>query len=109
MKNLILIILVALLTGCASTTIMPNGNGRYSLISTSSSESAAITDAKKKATEECQKQNKQLIVLKHSSVYQGMDKTNKAMINLAGALLAGTANSANSSEDYKVNMLFRCK
>ncbi len=98
-----------LLVGCASTTILPEGNGRYSLVSTSSSESAALSDAKKKANEECLKQNKQLIVLKHHSVYQGMDKTNKAMINLAGALLAGNGGTANSSDDYKISMMFRCK
>ena len=109
MKKVLVIATSFFLAGCASTTILPQGNGRYSLVSTSASESAAITDAKKKATEECQKQNKHLVVLKHHSKYQGIDKSEKAVINIAGALLTGTSSSANSSDDYKVTMTFSCR
>lgn len=106
-----LISAAALLAGCASTTILPEGNGQYSLVSTSASESSAIHDAKSKATEECTKQGKHLKVLKYKSIYQGMDKNERAVLNLAQNLLKkdNTPNiGPDSSDDYKVTMKFKC-
>lgn len=102
------ILSLGILAGCASTTILPEGNGRYSLVTTSSSESYAIKDAKKKAAEKCAEENKALVVLTHKSTYQGIDKNEKAIIGLAGAVLAGNSNTS-SPDDYKVTMKFRCK
>ncbi len=109
MKKLALSALALGLVGCASTTIFPEGNGRYSLVSTSASESAALKGAQQKAAAECQKMGMGLKVLSHNAVYQGVDKRDKAMLNLAGAILAGNGGTANSSDDYKVTMKFRCQ
>ena len=109
MKKTIFLMFSLLLAGCASTTILPEGNGKYSLVTTSFSESSAFANAKQKAVEECQKQSKQLVVLNHKSTYQGIDKKDKAMLNIAGALINGNSSTANSSDDYEVTMKFRCK
>jgi hypothetical protein len=97
-----------LLTSCANTTIYPESNGTYSLVSTSVSQSAAEKDAKEKASKQCEKQGKHLVVLNHKSKYQGMNKADKAVIGLASTLLVGT-NTTNSSDDYIVQLKFSCK
>ena len=113
MKKLLKITMIttffAFIAGCASTTVFPEGDGKYSLVTTSSSEGYALKEAKKKAMEHCAKLNKELVVIKHKSTYQGMDKNNKALANIAGALLTNNASAGDSSDDYKIEMKFRCK
>lgn len=108
LKSTFIVSALSFLYGCASTTVFPEGNNRYSLVSTSFSESSALEDAKKKATEVCNQQNQTLIVLKHKSVYQGIDKRDKAIIDIADTVLNGNTTSTSNSDDYKVTMKFRC-
>lgn len=103
----IIVVLVSL-AGCEDPAVYPVGDNTYSLVSTSSSEGSAQNAAVYKATKLCQKQGKHLKVLSHDSTYQGVDKSHKAMINLAGSMLSGKPYSANSGDDYKVNLKFKC-
>ena len=102
-------VIAVALTGCASTTIFPEKNNQFSLVTTSSSEGVAEKEALKKAEEYCAKRGQNLVVLEHQSTYQGVDKTHKALIGLTGALLTNNQMySANSDDDYRVNLRFTC-
>lgn len=103
------VVTASVLAGCASTTIFPEGKNQYSLVTTSSSEGSAEADAKKKAAKYCQKQAKNLVVLSHSTKYQGVNKQNAAMIGVASAFLTGGGNPARSNDDYQVTMKFTCR
>ncbi len=96
------------LAGCASTTIYPEGENKFSLVATSSSEGSAEKAAEKKASDYCEKMGKKLVVLKHQSTYQGVDRNQKAVIGLASALVGGGPNPASSSDDYRVELKFKC-
>tara|TARA_Y100000588_G_scaffold365735_1_gene430730 strand:- start:1418 stop:1759 length:342 start_codon:yes stop_codon:yes gene_type:complete len=108
-KVILSIVFFSFLMSCASTTVLPEGEGKYSLVTTSSSEGYALKAAKSKAVEHCSKLNKELVVLNYKATYQGMDKNTQALANIAGALLTGSPNAGTSSDDYKVEMKFRCK
>ncbi len=99
---------LALLAGCASTTIYPEGDNNFSLVTTSSAQGAAESDAKNKAMKYCQKMGQRLVVLKHRTKYQGVPKNEAAIVGLASAVL-GSPNTASSSSDYQVTMKFTCK
>lgn len=98
---------VLVLAGCAETTVYPIGNGRYSLVSTSSSQGYAEKYAKKKAAKVCSDKGKQLLVVSHKTVYQGVEKKDAAIIGVAGALV-GDAGAGQSNDDYKTTLIFKC-
>ncbi len=100
---------LGLLTGCASTTVFPLGHNKYSLVASSSSQGSAESAAKSKAQAVCKKHGKHLVVLSHRTKYQGVNKSDKAMMNIAGAVLAGDPAVADSNSDYKVTMKFACR
>jgi len=104
-----LLLVSGALVSCANTTVYPEGNGVYSLVATSSSEGTAQNAAKKKASEYCEKQGKQLIVMKHQSHYQGMNKDNQALIGVASAVLTGNSSAGTTMDDYKIELQFKCK
>lgn len=104
----LMITAIGFLSGCASTTIYPEPNNTFSLVTTSSDQGYAEKDALKKATEHCQTSGRRLVVLKHNTIYQGADKNNAALIGLASAVI-GTGNTAKSAEDYQVTMKFKCE
>ena len=98
-----------LLAGCASTTIYPEANDSFSLVTTSSEQGYAEKDAQQKATEYCTNLGKRLVVVHHETAYHGADKNNAAMIGLASAILTGGPNPARSNQDYEVKMQFKCQ
>lgn len=109
-SKLILPLVSALyLSSCANTTVFPEGDNKFKLVATSSEEHYAENAAIKKATEYCQKQGKQVNVLSHKSEYQGVDKSQKAVIGLASSLLTDGPNPASSDDDYRVEVRFACK
>jgi len=104
-----------IIAGCAQTTIMPEGNDTYSVVSNSSSEGYAFKDALNKGTELCQKEGKSIKVLSHKGTYQGASKDTKAMMGtlsgVASILSKGNGGSSydgSSSDDYKVALRFKC-
>ena len=100
------------LASCASPTVYPEKDGTYTLVSTSSYSSSANKAAKKKATKVCGDEARNLEVVKVDEVYQGVDKTAGAAMNVASSLVAslagGYSQSSNSENDYKVTLNFRC-
>ena len=98
-----------LLVGCASTTIYPEANGNYSLVTTSSDQGYAEKDAEKKAEAYCADNGRKLVVVSHQTAYHGADKNNAAFIGLASAILPQGSNPARSNQDYEVTMKFRCQ
>ena len=98
-----------LLAGCSSTTVYPEGNNTYSLVTTSRAQSRAEKGAESKAEKYCKKKGKKLVVLTHKTKYQGIGKEKAAIIGIAGALLTGGAGMGNSNNDYQVSMKFACR
>ena len=106
-----------MLTGCApviNATIFPHGKDHYTVVALSNSENRATKNAIAKATEVCQTTGKQVNVTKQNSIYQGMDKSQKAVAGLAGDVLnvIAKANASSHEEeggnDYKVTLDFVC-
>lgn len=97
----------AVVTGCAQTTIYPSGNNTFTSVSTSSDQGYAEKDAEKKATEQCTKQGRRLVVIKHDTEYHGPDASQKIMGGIVGGVLGG-GNAATSANDYQVKMTFKC-
>lgn len=109
-KALLPLFFTTLVAGCANTTIYPEGDNKFSLVATSSDQAYAEKAALKKATDQCVKQGKQLQVIKHEAVYQGMDKNAQAMLGVANHLLTGDlGNPAKGDDDWKVTLKFICK
>ena len=108
MKNITLALTCLALVGCASTTIYPAANNTFTSVTTSSEQSYAEKDALKRARAHCEKMGKQLQVLKHESKYQGMKKSDQAVLGAISTVLIGV-NTAKRSDDYRVALKFRCK
>jgi hypothetical protein len=106
-----------LLAGCAdNTTILPHGNNRYTVVALSHSEGDATKSAMKKATDICAQTGKSVNVVEHRSVYQGLDKKDKALAGFAGDVLDvvsrdgfGSSHSETTDDDYKVTLEFVCQ
>lgn len=98
----------ALIAGCASTTIYPGENNTFTSVTTSSDQGVAEKDALKKANEHCKKMGKRLVVLNRKSHYQGMKKSDAAVIGAVSTFLTGV-NTAHRSDDNKVTLRFRCR
>ena len=103
-----------LVVGCADTTIYPEANNTYSLVTTSGKQGYAEKDALKKSSEYCNKTGKKLVVLSHQTAYHGVEKTNAALIGLASLALTARqdsigGNPATSNQDYEVTMKFTCQ
>ena len=109
-----LMLSLLMLVGCASTTIIPEGGNKFSVISTSDSEGVANRAAMSKATKTCEDLNRSLQVLQHASKYQGADQQTKAVAGTVSAVASmithsDSYHSANTSDDYEVKMTFLCK
>lgn len=98
---------MVLLTGCASTTIYPNGKNSFSSVTNSSEQGYAEKDAKQKAEKQCLDQGKRLVVVNHHTEYHGADEQTKIVGGVVAALVGGP-NFAVSSSDYQVRMTFKC-
>ncbi len=104
--------------GCGPTSqsvVLPEKDNVYKVITFGSSETEANQEAVAKATETCNKCNKNMVVLKHATKYQGgLAKGDKELIK-AGSELASLIEEKNlsidpsSSNDYKVIIKFQCQ
>jgi len=109
MKKLQAVFMVLVLAGCASTTVFENEDGSYSLVTTSSSESYAVSEAKEDAEEKCQKLGKKFVLVDKKTTYQGADKTAKAVVGAVGVMTGKGYHDGSRHDDYKVEMKFKCK
>lgn len=101
---------VVLVTGCctARTNLLPQGPNEASIISTSSSSDCCLKKAKEEAEEYCTKKGKTLAVVDEKTDYQGADKSVKAAIGVVG-VLTGKHAHADSAEDYRTTLKFKCQ
>ena len=119
----VLAVAMAGASGCstAKTHIIARESGDYVVIANSPSESHAYDGAINDATDYCKTQGKRFVMVTEKSEYKGMDKTAKAALNVAGAMLdAGSKTSRRSArqsnygttssyDDNKVTIVFKCK
>lgn len=117
-KLLCFSLLTPLFTGCAlsDTTVMPRANNEYEILSTASSEHYSIQGALDKANKICkEKFNKRAVVISHSTVYQGVDKTAGTITDTIAILASSTfknnemAPTTRRDDDYKTNLHFKCE
>lgn len=116
-------IILCVLAGCSSTTVLPEKDGAYSVIANSDSENYAYNQAMQRAAKVCQDQGQQVQVIRHQSVYQGIPKAQKGMLDLADSVVQIAAESqhhkrrgdtgvvtpsTSSDNDYRVTLKFRC-
>lgn len=111
-KTLTLLILTAIVAGCAgaTATAMRKADGTLDIVAYSSSEDAALEAALDKGFNLCKQSGKLFIVIDRSSSYRGIDPNLKAAISVASALTKGTFGSAGrSSSDWQVAVVGKCQ
>jgi hypothetical protein len=98
---------VLALSGCCSATvnILPKEGGTAQAISTSAKEGCAIEKAQAEADDYCKKLGKTYVAINSESKYQGADPNAKLAI---GVLTRGK-HSGNTSDDYRVQLDFKCE
>ena len=123
MKQYRIGVLVALIAfvmamGCSTTsntTLLPEKDNTYKVISFGSTESGANKSAVSRATDVCNQSGKSMVVLNHASKYQGgLAKGDKQLIKTGSeiaSLLDGQDLSVDpsSADDYKVVIEFQCQ
>ena len=112
------LVAVVVVMGCSTTsntTLLPEQNNTYKVISFASTESAANKSAVSRATDVCNQSGKSMVVLNHASKYQGgLTKGDKQLIK-TGSEIASLIDGQNlsvdpsSSDDYKVVIEFQCQ
>lgn len=107
MKKTLLILLV--LTGCASTTVLPREDGSYSLVASSYSADSAISAAQDDAIEHCRRLGKSMVVVRYESRYNGADKNAKAVIGAVGVMTGRYYGDGSRMDDNQVEMHFKCQ
>jgi hypothetical protein len=104
----------ALSAGCATQygTVLPKGDGTYTVVTKAQTENDALKMAQKDAQSTCKKEagTKRFVTLTHASKYVGPEiaaSKEGGMKGVAASLLEQAAR-ANNTENYKVEMQFRC-
>jgi hypothetical protein len=94
-----------ILGGCcqASVNILPKDGGQAQAISTSSKENCALEKAQAEADDYCKKEGKRYVAINSETKYQGADPNAKLAIGVL------TRHSGNSSDDYRVQLDFKCE
>jgi hypothetical protein len=97
--------------GCSHTTIFEKDDGSFSLVTNAATESHAVSAANDEAREHCEKLSKRMVVVNQSSSYHGADKTAKAVIGVVSMIgnKNGAYHDGSTTDDYKVDMNFKCK
>jgi hypothetical protein len=100
--------------GCATQygTVLPKGDGTYTVVTKAQTENDALKMAQKDAETTCKKDagTKRFVAVNHNSAYVGPEiaaSKDGGMKGVAASLLEQAAR-ANNAENYKVEMLFRC-
>ena len=107
MNRGVIVFAVVVLGGCcpASTSVLPKDGNTAQVVSTSSKEQCAMEHAQEEAEEYCKKQGKKFYANSSDTKYQGADPNAK----LAVGVLSKGRNNLNSSDDYRVEIDFRCE
>ena len=98
--------LTLVLAGCCQATvnILPK-EGSAQAVSTSAKESCAIEKAQEEANDYCKKMGKRYVAINSETKYQGADPNAK----LAVGFLTSGRHSGNTSDDYRVQLDFKCE
>jgi hypothetical protein len=103
------------LVGCAhhrpTAAVLPKGGGTYDVIGQGPAEQDAYQNAAKEASYTCEKKDKEMVVTKEESVYQGVDKNKKDQVkgeNVALAFVTGRSGKERNVDDYKVTLSISC-
>lgn len=107
MKYFGLLILVGLLSACASTRVFPGEDGTATMISNSASESAAYDAALDDAQKYCTDRGRRMVMVSQSSTYNGADKNTKVAIETVG-WATGNPMNMDRPDDYRVELCFKC-
>ena len=115
MRLILLLGYLLILTGCSisQSTVYPYENDRYQVVTTSSDEAYSSQGAVDKAKSVCKEKQKELVVEKNETIYQGIDKNIHQALSIANEVSfnAGGQNipTGSTSTDYKTTMIFKCK
>ncbi|MFO0669186.1 MAG: hypothetical protein U0235_06080 [Polyangiaceae bacterium] len=92
-------------SGCctANVNVLPKENNAAQAIATSANESCALQKAQVKAGAYCKKLGKRYVAIKTDSTYRGADPNAKLAVSLL------TGQSGSTSEDYRVDLDFKCE
>ena len=104
--------LSTILTACSSTTVIPQTGGMYSVLVTSSSPTYATKLAAAKAQAICADRHGELQLIDQETVYQGIDKAEQKLVQLANEILPkNTAAGPYTPPDheYKTTLVFKCE
>lgn len=101
---------ISLLSGCAHTHVFAQTDGTFLMIASSDTEARAYSAAQKKSQEHCEDLGKRFLMVSQRSSYQGMEKNTKAIINTFGVVAErpDVYGATSSTDDYKVEMTFKC-
>jgi hypothetical protein len=105
------------LCGCSSPklgNVVPQAEGKYEIVASSSSNAEALKSALYSAEGTCKKRNMRHVVLSQSSAYKGVvaENTNKSIDTAAKILSSVTGKwipSLSGAEDYQVKLEFACE
>jgi hypothetical protein len=105
---------LVVMVGCAHTNIIPYANGDFLMVASSASEAVAYDQALEQSQEYCGRLGRRFGLIGQRTQYQGMDKTARGVIaavdmltfNRHGRMYGMTPTA--SSNDYKVELTFRC-
>jgi hypothetical protein len=117
MKNITLKLALAawllpIITACTPITVVPLSGGMYSVITTSNTEEQATQSAKEKAQSICKTQQGRLSIIDKDVRYQGVDKNQQQLINLANKILPTEKQTTPYTQvdyEYKTTLVFRCE
>src|SRR4051794_33434440 len=95
------------LVGCmnAKTTVYPMAHDTYQVVSLSSDEGDANKASLAKAAKICKASGKQVAVKNTKTLYQGIDKSKAALMDMASDVISifahGSVGGANRNNDYQ--------
>lgn len=105
--------------GCAAmghsyiATILPRNDGAYDMVATDAREDGAYKIANDDGKAYCKEHgDKKFVVIEHKSAYQGVAKDEKQKVgasDVAFAFVTKRTTKGDRSDDYKVNMMFKCE
>ncbi|MGZ8226034.1 MAG: hypothetical protein ACXWT3_05255 [Methylococcaceae bacterium] len=91
------------------TSVLPLADGTNLIIIHASSETSAYESAISEAQSYCQNRGKQFVVLDRKLNYEGMEKSEKAIIDTLGVFTGINVNTSNGEDDYKLEISFKCQ
>ncbi|MCL5260138.1 MAG: hypothetical protein M1561_00425 [Gammaproteobacteria bacterium] len=111
-KILSIATLAAMLTCCTTTTIVPQVGNMYIISAMSTTEAGAANAVIKKAKGMCESEKGNVKVIDQDTIYQGVDVSQQALINLANKVLPSNKTEPPSlppDHAYKSTLTFKCE